>query len=167
MMSKSIHTERLTLRPYRDEDATVVAELIGNLSVSRWLTRVPHPYTLQDALSYFELSSGAENVLAITLEDDVIGGCAIETELGYWLGEPYWGKGYASEAAAALVDRHFRTNTTTLRSGYMPGNNASARVLSKLGFEPADVQDAECRALHTTVSLQKMRLSVESWRARS
>lgn len=143
-----------------------MAALIGNLSVARWLTHVPHPYTPHDALSFFDRSSGAENVLAITLSGDLIGGCAIEKELGYWLGEPFWGKGYASEATAALVDRYFETNDTPIQSGYMVENAASSRILTRLGFEPTVIQDAHCLALHTSVTLQKMALSADAWRSR-
>lgn len=165
-MSKRIHTERLTLRPFRDEDAARVADLIGNLSVSRWLTRVPHPYTCEDARSFFEDTADEPNVMAITLSGDVIGGCTITEELGYWLGEPFWGKGYASEATTALVGRYFDESDATLQSGYMTGNAASARILTKLGFKPARVEEAQCRALNAAVSLQKMTLSADGWRQR-
>lgn len=167
MMSKSIHTERLTLRPYRDEDATVVAELIGNLSVSRWLTRVPHPYTPQDALAFFARHNDAAPDYAVTLDEEVIGCCSTRDQLGYWYGQSFWGRGFATEAAAALVNRHFEAANAPLASGYILGNTASKRVLEKLGFAPTRLEETESVALGCRVTVQKMRLSVESWRARS
>ncbi|MFK7882290.1 GNAT family N-acetyltransferase [Roseobacter sp.] len=162
-MSECIHTERLALRPFRDADATRVAEFIGNLAVSRWLTRVPHPYGPEDARRFFARHAGDDLVLAVTQADDVIGGCTIEDDLGYWLGQPFWGRGYAFEAASALVDRAFRRGRTNLRSGYMLGNAASARVLSKLGFRPTRIEVAQCLATGTPVTVQKVTLSSETW----
>lgn len=163
-MSNCIHTERLVLRPFRSGDAIPVAELVGNLAVSRWLTRVPHPYVAQDAVRYFKSVADAKNVLIITLSDEVIGGCSIEDELGYWLGAPFWGKGYASEAARALIDRYFSRQDTPLQSGFMVGNIASGRVLTKLGFTPRAVEDVHCLALDSVVSVQKMTLSASAWK---
>lgn len=165
-MSECIQTKRLVLRPFRGADAARVAELIDNLSVSRWLTHVPHPYALEDAQAFFARHDQDEMVLAVTLADDVIGCCTIQNELGYWLGQPFWGQGYAFEAATALVNRYFESGQTDLRSGYMLGNAASARVLSKLGFARAQIEVADCLATGTSVTLQKMTLTSDAWACR-
>lgn len=168
-MSDCIQTDRLVLRPFRDADASRVAALIGNLSVSRWLTRVPHPYSHDDARSFFARNAQDDMVRAVTRADDaadeIIGCCSIQNELGYWLGQPFWGLGYASEAATALVDRYFSRCQTDLRSGYMLGNAASARVLSKLGFAPTQIEVASCQSTRAPVKVQKMVLSPEIWRS--
>lgn len=166
-MSNCIHTDRLVLRPFQDADAVRVAELIGNLAVSRWLTRVPHPYSAQDALSFFARHAGDDLVFAATQAGDLVGCCSIEQELGYWLGEPFWGKGYASEAATALVDRYFEATSDPLQSGYILGNSASAGVLSKLGFRPTRREEVTCLALNAAVTVQKMTLSQSTWQART
>ncbi|GFE48324.1 N-acetyltransferase GCN5 [Roseobacter cerasinus] len=170
-MSECIQTDRLVLRPFRDADVSRVAELIGTLAVSRWLTRVPHPYSHDDARGFFARNAQDDLVRAVTRADDaadeVIGCCSIQTELGYWLGQPFWGLGYASEAAKALVDRYFSRCQADLQSGYMLGNAASARVLSKLGFAPTRIDPAECQATRTPVNLQKVTLSRETWEARA
>lgn len=165
-MSECIQTKRLVLRPFRDADAARVTELIGNLSVSRWLTHVPHPYAFEDARAFFARHAQDNMVLAVTRADDVIGCCTIQNELGYWLGQPFWGQGYAFEAAAALVKRYFESGQTDLRSGYMLGNAASARVLSKLGFAQAQIEVADCLATGTPVTLQKMTLTSDAWACR-
>ncbi|MCV3272099.1 GNAT family N-acetyltransferase [Roseobacter sinensis] len=166
-MSEHIQTRRLVLRPFRDADARRVAELVGNLDVARWLTRVPHPYGVDDALGFFGRHAGDKLVLAVTQSDVVIGCCSIRDELGYWLGQPYWGLGYAFEAASALVGAYFATHRAPLQSGYMLGNAASARVLSKLGFAPTRIDMAACQATGTPVKLQKVTLSRETWQGRA
>ncbi len=166
-MSNCIHTDRLILRSFQDADAARVAELIGNLAVSRWLTRVPYPYSPQDARSFFARHAADDMVFAVTHVGHLIGCCSIGEELGYWLGEPFWGNGYASEAATALVDRYFEASSDPIQSGYILGNSASAGVLSKLGFRPNRREQAVCLALNSMVTLQKMTLSQSTWRAAS
>ena len=141
-----IATARLVLRSLVPEDAGVVADLIGNWNVVRWLAMPPFPYTLADAESFIfhALAQGQKPgcaAAAITRDDQLIGIAGIDPrkrgmEIDYWLGEPYWGNGYASEAAGALVAAYFaHGHEPHLTSGYFAGNLASARVLTKLGFE--------------------------------
>ncbi len=105
-MSDPIETERLLLRPPVPADAPAIARLVGDFEVSRWLAVVPHPYTLEDALEFIEHISGRWD-RAITRDGELIGVVGITTSLGYWLGQPFWGCGYMSEAAGALVDAWF------------------------------------------------------------
>ena len=141
-----IVTDRLRLRPLEPEDAQAIANLVGNWNVARWLARVPFPYTIADAEAFIvhartggAAADGA--IAAITRDDQLIGLVSIEPrhhgmELGYWLGEPFWGNGYMSEAAAALVSAFFhRSDADALQAGYFEGNHASARILTGLGFE--------------------------------
>ncbi|MEP2640096.1 GNAT family N-acetyltransferase [Roseobacter sp.] len=163
-MSECIQTRRLVLRPFRDADAGRVAALIGDVSVSRWLTSVPHPYTPDNARAFFARHADQDMVFAVTSENDgLIGGCTIGAELGYWLGQPHWGLGYAFEAATAVVAHHFGRSQAALRSGYMLGNQASARVLSKLGFVPTQIDLAQCQATQTAVTVQKVELTHAAW----
>ena len=141
-----ITTERLRLRPLEPEDSRTIANLVGNWNVARWLSVVPFPYALADAESFIlhartgnPASTGT--IAAITRDDQPIGLVSIEPrqsgmELGYWLGEPYWGNAYMSEAAAVLVAAFFQhSKVDELHAGYFDGNHASARILTKLGFE--------------------------------
>lgn len=141
-----IVTQRLKLRPLEPEDAQAIANLVGNWSVARWLSQVPFPYALADAEAFIvHARTGAPvdvgTVAAIARDDQLLGLVSIEPrhqgmELGYWLGEPFWGNAYMSEAAAALVSAFFsQTGATGLNAGYFDGNQASARILTKLGFE--------------------------------
>lgn len=139
-------TARLMLRELRLGDARAITALVGNWNVARWLALLPYPYRLKDAESFIVYARGshassADMIAAILHDDGLIGVVSIESrpqgpELGYWLGEPYWGHGYMSEAADGLVAAYFRaTDAAELRSGYFEGNTGSARVLAKLGFE--------------------------------
>lgn len=165
-MSTEIHTKRLTLRKFRATDAARLVELIGDIAVSRWLTQVPHPYTTEDAGLFIDGPGTSDNTLAVTLEGVVAGGIGLENELGFWLGKEYWGKGYASEAAHALVSRHFNSSTEDVRSGYLLGNVASSRLLSSLGFVESHLEDVQSVALQRDVKVQKMSLSASTWEAK-
>jgi len=139
-----IETTRLILRPHRLSDADAIAQSLGDYQVSRMLARVPVPYHRQDARDWLvRQTSGVlpDWTLAITTGDDVHIGCVgIELRhgqwnLGYWLNRYYWGKGYASEAAHAAIDRFFRRMPeTTLHSGVFADNAISLRLQQKLGF---------------------------------
>ncbi|MBK9615664.1 MAG: GNAT family N-acetyltransferase [Uliginosibacterium sp.] len=135
------------LRPWRKEDAAALAHEANNLRVARNLTHLfPHPYTLADARFWIDhCLSGAEPLAwAIEAEGTLRGGLGVHrregvfahsAEIGYWLGEAHWGRGYASAAVAAAC-RHCFTDTDLLRleAGVFAWNPASMRVLEKNGF---------------------------------
>lgn len=165
-MSKSIQTDRLVLRRFRSSDAARVAALIGNLSVSRWLTRVPFPYFEKDAHQFIDRHLNDDEAMAITRSEEIIGCCAIDAELGYWLGQPYWGRGYMSEAAQAIVERYFRSTRNDLQSGFILGNVGSEKILTNLGFAATHTDEVVCSSLGRLVVLQKMTLTCDAWEAR-
>ena len=110
-----LESERLVLRPPRREDAKALALLANDLRVAENTLRIPHPYALADAEGFIAAASETddERVLVITRAGAVLGACGIakldgeRPEIGYWLGVPFWGKGYATEAARALIDHAF------------------------------------------------------------
>lgn len=150
-------TERLLLRVPHEEDVPDLSRLANNWKVASMLSRMPHPYGETDARAFVartnRLAEAAENgasdgacVYAITLADTgAFIGCAgleprnhpeHELELGYWIGEPFWNRGYATEAAHALVDLAFRDRATTvLHAACRVRNVASRRVIHKCGFQ--------------------------------
>lgn len=140
-----IETARLILRPHRLSDADAVAQSLGDYQIARMLARVPVPYHRQDALDWLMRQTaglGRDWTLAITTGDDVHIGCVgIELmhgqwHLGYWLNRYYWGRGYASEAAHAAMERFFRRMPeTVLHSGVFADNAGSLKLQKKLGFE--------------------------------
>lgn len=150
-MDRMIHTERLLLRPLRPGDADPVFALFANWEVIRWLSSPPWPYTRSDASAFVELcdrnarDDAAE--LAIVRDGKVIGCIGMRVWparhlqsgpgpfVGYWLGQPYWGNGYMTEASRGLIARIFAAHACdTVYSGVFAGNAASLRVQEKLGF---------------------------------
>lgn len=144
-------TERLLLRPVRPDDARPIFALFNNWNIGRWLAIKAWPPTIERAEQHIAraIAEGAahENYHVIALAGSLIGGIgwrwrpegdgqrAAGPNIGYWLGEPFWGKGYMSEAAAALCEAIFAaTDEPVIHSGLFDGNVASLRVQEKLGF---------------------------------
>ena len=138
-------TERLLLRPGWIEDAPALAGLIGDQVVARNLARVPFPYTLADAERFLGVGTATlPNLLAFARTRGaprLIGGVGLHrdldgaVELGYWIGRPFWGLGFATEAARAMVAlAHGSLRVERLVAGHFRDNPASGRVLRKLGF---------------------------------
>ncbi|WP_439271893.1 GNAT family N-acetyltransferase [Pseudochrobactrum sp. HB0163] len=140
-------TERLVLRPPHEEDIDALTQLAQNIKIARMLARLPHPYSRENAVEFMALAaSGAAGLLvyAITLADsgEFIGCISLHDhkygpgyEIGYWLGEPYWGKGYATEATTALIDLAFRElSLEQIHISAQSRNEASRRVIEKCGF---------------------------------
>lgn len=138
-----IATGRLLLRPPARADVDRIVAELDDFAVTRWLSRVPHPYTHEDGQTFVDavaVANGRDLALAITRDGAVIGGIGLtgiltEREFGYWLGRAHWGKGYATEASAAFLAWCFDAyGLETIRSGVFTGNEASLRVQDKLGF---------------------------------
>jgi RimJ/RimL family protein N-acetyltransferase len=138
---------RCTLRPYRQEDEPALVRYANNRNVSRnTRDRFPYPYTAADARDWTARVGGQVPVtdFAIVVDGEVVGGIGIEpgtdvfrrsAEVGYWLGEPFWGRGLATEALRAITDYAFRTlDICRLEAGVFEWNPASARVLEKAGY---------------------------------
>jgi len=149
-----LHTERLSLRAPQARDAVQIAERIGLKDVAWNLGRAPYPYDLSDAEDFI-LSTQKKwqegKACAFMLEhpkDGVIGGCGLDGhgdglwEIGYWVGKPWWGQGFITEAASTVLNwGRDERGITKFVSGHFTDNPASGRVLTKLGFEPVGVVD--------------------------
>jgi RimJ/RimL family protein N-acetyltransferase len=141
-LPKTVATARLVLTAPTAAHAPAIAQLANNRNVHQWMARLPFPYTLEDAHFFIEhiAPSDAECCFAIIRDDELIGVVGLSfaedraPELGYWLGEPYWGLGYATEAARAVVDAARAAGATALRSRALKSNAGSRNVLRKAGF---------------------------------
>ncbi len=110
-----LETKRLALRAPRLEDAKTVMALANDRRIAENAARIAHPYRMADAEGFITGANkaGGEAAFLITLRDEtVIGACSIiqqeqMAELGYWLGVPHWGKGFATEALHAVIDYAF------------------------------------------------------------
>jgi RimJ/RimL family protein N-acetyltransferase len=156
-MSILLETERLLLRPPRAADISHFLPLINDFDVSRNLSRVPYPYTEDDACAFIVNTNhgfreASDYAFAILLRPGLfIGVCGLHPtggwEFGYWLGKRYWGKGYATEAAGRVVAFAFdELNADTLRAGWYHDNPVSGRVLEKLGFRLTGEAERTCPA---------------------
>jgi RimJ/RimL family protein N-acetyltransferase len=166
-----LKTARLALRaPVRSDIAAMVA-LAGDRRVAENTARIPHPYTAADALGLLTAinQTGGETAFAIALDGALIGMCGIDlrrdgVELGYWLGVPFWRRGYATEAARALIDYAFaELGHEALQSGARVSNPASRRVLEKCGFQWTGVQLCRIRAINSAAPIDRFRLDRGLW----
>lgn len=162
-----IKTDRLTLRPLRLDDANDIMTGAGDFEVARWLTRVPHPYDLDDAHEFLDdVKDDAGAVWAIEDASGMSGMIGTGGELGYWLRQDRWGRGYVTEAARAVVADWFAVpGAPALMSGHFDGNARSANVLKKLGFGYCDTLTAHCRATDQSAVLHSMILTPEQYHA--
>ncbi len=161
-----LETRRLVLRAFDFADVPRIARYAGDPAVSRMLARVPHPYTEAHASAFIGdmLASNATGDglgLAIARKKEpraLIGSIsftragasmleASSAEIGWWLGPPYWGRGFATEAVAAMVGLAFRdTALEKLTAGAFAGNAGSLRVQEKLGFVQVGAGERESLA---------------------
>src|SRR3977135_2288396 len=120
-----LETKRLVLRAPQLVDGKAVAALANDRRVAENTARIPHPYSLADAMDWIgsvNRTAGAASFL-IAAGGEVIGACGLDLrnggpEIGYWLGAPFWGNGYATEAARALIDHAFgEQGYSALRAG--------------------------------------------------
>jgi ribosomal-protein-alanine N-acetyltransferase len=139
----SIRTERLVLRKLALSDAARIALLAGDFDVASMTGTIPHPYNEQMAAEWIGSAlAGEEGTVFVIEHDGALIGCVGYredekggAELGYWLGKPYWGRGYATEASAAMVAYAFdEGGLDYLTIGHFADNPASARIIAKLGF---------------------------------
>ena len=142
-----IKLSRCTLRPWRTGDEASLARYANNRNVSGNLKdRFPFPYTSADATEWIAHVAGQAPTcnFAIVVDGEAVGGTGIEVgddvfrrsaEVGYWLAEPFWGRGIATEVLRALTEYAFATfDLIRLEAGVFSWNPASARVLEKAGY---------------------------------
>ena len=148
-----LNTDRLLLRPFRPEDAPRVQLLAGDRAVAATTLNIPHPY--EDGLaetwirshpdSFFKQKSVAFAITALSEPPatTLVGAIGLTLamshargELGYWVGKPYWGRGYCTEAARAVLRYGFETLALQrIFARYMVTNPASGRVMEKIGMQ--------------------------------
>jgi RimJ/RimL family protein N-acetyltransferase len=171
----TLETARLRLRPYTDADVAELLPLIGTREVATTTLRIAHPYTEQDARDFFALLQGTRKIwLAITLRGDgrQIGGIGLtvdeqhqNAELGYWLGVPYWGQGYATEAAQEMLRYGFEDlRLHRIFASHFKHNPASGRILKKLGMRYEGCQREHIRKWDQFVDSELYGMLQREWR---
>ncbi|MBB1284151.1 GNAT family N-acetyltransferase [Flavisolibacter sp. BT320] len=135
------------LRPWQLSDLSSLVRYANNWSIAKNMTdKFPHPYTEENGNAFiaFANSEVPVHIFAITVQDEAVGGIGIHpqddihrknAELGYWLAEPFWGKGIISKAIHQMVNFAFDTYDISRVFARPFGTNlASQRVLEKNGF---------------------------------
>lgn len=146
MPRPTLTTDRLVLRPFALSDASAVQRLAADREIAANTLLIPHPYPDGAAEEWIKGHDDASpnHIFAVTLRgvDEAMGaiGLHVETrheraEIGYWLGVPYWGNGYMTEAARAVVSYAFADGGLNRVFAYhFTRNPASGRVLQKIGM---------------------------------
>lgn len=172
MSLPTLHTDRLLLRPFTAEDAPRLQELAGAEEVASNTLRIPHPYEDGMAEAWIAGHGAAWEerdslTLAVTTEaDGLVGTIGLDlapqhrrAELGYWIGVPYWGRGYATEAVVVVLDHGFtQLGLERIHACHYLRNPASGRVLEKAGMRHEGTlrshvvrfgrrEDLECRGI--------------------
>jgi RimJ/RimL family protein N-acetyltransferase len=166
-----LRTERLILRAPRRADVKAMTLLAGDARIAGNTLRIPHPYRADDAEQFLASVNRqpGEATFAVTVDNELIGLCAVElrekgAEIGYWIGVPFWGSGYATEAARAVIDYAFGTLChDTLEAGARCNNPASRRVLEKCGFQWNAVGLYRIRAISSSAPFDRFRLDRGLW----
>ena len=145
-----LRTERLVLRPFTPTDTATVQRLAGDRAIADTTERIPHPYEDGVAEAWiathaprFAKRQALEMAIVLKSSNDLVGAIALTLtmahrrgELGYWIGLPYWGRGYATEAARVVIDYGFEElGLRRIQAQHMSRNPASGRVMQKLGMK--------------------------------
>ena len=143
-----IETERLLLRPFDSEDAKDIQKLAGNRKVSEATRNIPYPYKdgiaeewISNHVSCWKNRTGAIYAVTEKISKKLFGAVSLveingaAAKLGYWMGEPYWDKGYSTEAAKALLQFAFTgMGVKKVIAEHLSSNPASGRVMEKIGM---------------------------------
>jgi RimJ/RimL family protein N-acetyltransferase len=181
-----IETKRLWLRWPQIQDAAAIERLAGVKDVAEMTGTVPHPYPKGEAERFVFAArkgnaTGQSLQLAIALRfkpaqcigiigarlkghGRTLSADAMGADMGYWLGEPFWGKGYATEAAQALVDAIFSyTEATEMTASARVVNPRSRNVIEKCGFQFVGSDMADAPARGGRVAVDRFRLARSTW----
>lgn len=143
-----IETERLILSQLEEKDIPFIVEFLKHRIYSDLTSNIPYPYTENDAKLWVKISKEAfEGKTGFTFgirnkEGEIIGAIGLhdrdddKAELGYWIGIPYWNKGYVTEAAKAIVDFGFKElELNKIYATHFLHNPASGKIMEKIGME--------------------------------
>jgi RimJ/RimL family protein N-acetyltransferase len=146
---QELRTARLVLRSIEREDLPAIVRLAGVPEIAATTLSIPHPYGFKHARNFLtkaneDFRSGRSVIFAISIlpQPELCGAVGLDiseahshAELGYWIGVPFWGKGYTTEAAGAAAQFAFETlQLHRICAHHFTGNTASKRVLEKIGM---------------------------------
>ena len=150
MDSSVIETKSLILRPFRAADIPAIVRLLSDPAIAQTTLNIPYPYDEAKARDWLasqqqEREAGTGHTFAITCREDgrLLGAIDIrprarhqKAAIGYWIGKPYWGRGYATEAVRAVIRYGFEAlGLNRIYATHFTGNPASGRVMQKAGMQ--------------------------------
>jgi len=146
-MSLEINTLNLIIKKPDKKDISSLVKELNNWNISKWLVEVPYPYSINDANFWITKTQQDEFSFNIYVKNNLIGGISLSKkfddtkwELGYWIGEEYWGNGYAIEACENLIKYFFtNTNNRQIYASHMVDNIKSKKIILTLGFKEVGV----------------------------
>jgi RimJ/RimL family protein N-acetyltransferase len=177
-MDATVHTPRLTLRQPIPADAEPLASSLNNFAVAGNLSRVPYPYRLADAKAWIRTwrpdRPAAETGFTIDLAGEgLIGHVGFHddeggTVIGYWLAQPFWNRGFMTEAVTGALDWYFGvTDAPAIASGVFHFNKPSLAIQKKLGFTETGVSRRLCLARGEEVRHIDTELTRATWEGRA
>jgi [ribosomal protein S5]-alanine N-acetyltransferase len=176
---QELRTARLLLRSLEREDVPAMVRLAGVNEIAATTLQIPHPYEEDDAQSFlakasedFRAGRSVSFAISILPGRELCGAVGLHladahkrAELGYWIGVPFWGKGYATEAASAAVAFGFETlHLNRIYAHHFAGNAASQRVLEKIGMRHEGRSRQHIRKWDRFVDLENYGLLAEEFR---
>lgn len=171
---------RIALDRLRPEDAPAIKDALQDWEMARWLTALPWPYGLAEAEAFVDVAGPDE--LAIRVGGRFAGVLRLTDSFGYWLAPQYQGQGFALRAAVLGLSRWFAAGHSDIRARYLVGNDRSARLLARLGFQETGTsttwsspegQEMQAITLHLSradftarhaISLKTPRLVIDAYR---
>lgn len=165
-----------SLSPLTSADVTALATLANNPQIAMWVRDIfPSPYTEQDARNFLAYLSTQEplTTFGIRYQNELAGVCGLvlqqdifrkSAEIGYWVGEPFWGRGIATEAVRLLCQIGFEElGLVRIYAGVFPINVASMRVLEKAGFQFESIAKKALIKREVIYDDYIYRMTIEEW----
>jgi RimJ/RimL family protein N-acetyltransferase len=159
-----IKTARLVMRAPRFEDARTFAVLAGDRRIAENTAYIPSPCSIAEARQWIADTVLQPAAYVITFSGEMIGACSLDgcdgiPELALWIGVPFWGSGYATEAARGLIGHAFKNlGHRALTASARVSNPASRGVLEKCGFQWTGVGLRRTRAIRSSVPVDRFLL---------
>ncbi len=174
-----LETERLILRPFALADAADVQRLVGDRAIAATTLSIPHPYEDGMAEAWIAgrqamIERDESTPFAIVRKSDgaLIGSINLmdiqaghQAEFGYWIGVPYWNRGYCTEAGQAMLDFAFNElGLVRVHARHLSRNPSSGRVMQKLGMSHEGTRRRHVRKWDVLEDVEMYGILVDDWR---
>ncbi|NQV42713.1 MAG: GNAT family N-acetyltransferase [Candidatus Marinimicrobia bacterium] len=175
-----VNTDRLLLRGFQLSDAREIQNLAGDFEVAEMTLNIPHPYLegmaetwMENHEKHFESGEGVVLAMVDLTSNELVGAVGLKVnrrfnraELGYWVGKPFWGQGFATEASEAILAYGFeKIKLNKIHASHMMRNPASGRVMQKIGMEQEGILKEHALKWDQFVDLAVYGILSSTWQA--